>query len=143
MGFENECKRHHEGLLLFEHPNKGMRKLKRTRLLSRRNANRLEKLIGGCLLRFYGELHRSFTHWVLQATTSTLLESEDLFNSSYVPNNPGGLILDTALWKNTESNSHQESSPLVHLQPILVEQNSSTNEENFFLAPDEGTFLSY
>ena len=126
---------------LFEYLNKSMRKLKRTRLLSRRNANRLEELIGDCLLRFYGELYRSFTHWVLQATTSTLLESEDLFNSSYVPNNPGGLILDTALWKNTESNQVEESSPLVHLQPILVEQNSATNEENFFLSTDEGKLL--
>ena len=68
------------------------------------------------------------------------MESEaDLFNSSYVPNNPGGLILDTALWKNTENSGQvEESSPLVHLQPILVEQNTVTNEENFFLSTDEG-----
>ena len=82
---------------------------------------------------------------LFQATTSSLLESEaDLFNSSYVPNNPGGLILDTALWKNTSEpttnqiEKNHTSSPLVHLQPILVEQNTVTNEENFFLSTDEG-----
>ena len=73
------------------------------------------------------------------------MESEaDLFNSSYVPNNPGGLILDTALWKNTENSGQvEESSPLVHLQPILVEQNTVTNEENFFLSTDEGNFVYF
>ena len=73
------------------------------------------------------------------------MESEDLFNSSYVPNNPS-LVLDTALWKTGENtnqeNNQEESSPLVHLQPILVESNvNNNNDENFFLTSDEGKCL--
>ena len=65
---------------------------------------------------------------------SSLLESEDLFNSTYVPNNPS-LVLDTALWKSSEvhhggAGGTENSSPLVHLQPILLESNSNNEENN-------------
>lgn len=62
-----------------------------------------------------------------------------------MPNNPS-LILDTALWKTGESATNapdETSSPLVHLQPILVETTNTTNnnnDENFFLTSEEGMF---
>ena len=75
------------------------------------------------------------------------MESEDLFNSSYVPNNPS-LVLDTDLWKTSEIQSEDtstvllgkpdDSSPLVQLQPILIEPNINNNDENFFLTAEEG-----
>jgi hypothetical protein len=68
-----------------------------------------------------------------------------LFNSSYVPNNPS-LILDTALWKssgevanNQQPSSSDQTSPLLHLQPIVVEHNPTTHEEEtIFLHTEEG-----
>ena len=88
----------------------------------------------------------SISDLFLQAGSS-LLESEDLFNSSYVPNNPS-LVLDTALWKTGESNpdpnNTEEPSPLVHLQPILVDLNvNNNNDENFFLTSEEGKKLYF
>ena len=65
------------------------------------------------------------------------MESEDLFNSSYVPNNPS-LVLDTAFWKSGDTENGETA--LVHLQPILVEQTQHT-EETFFLNQEEGKGL--
>ena len=64
------------------------------------------------------------------------MESEDLFNSSYVPNNPS-LVLDTAFWKSGDTENGETA--LVHLQPILVEQTQHpSTEETFFLNQEEG-----
>ena len=89
------------------------------------------------------------------------MESDDLFNSSYVPNNPS-LVLDTVLWKtgdhstiqseqettpdetitvqslNKVASADQESNQIVQLQPILIEPNINNNDESFFLTTEEG-----
>ena len=69
------------------------------------------------------------------------MESEDLFNSSYVPNNPS-LVLDTAFWKSGDTENGETA--LVHLQPILVEQTQHTStEETFFLNQEEGKGFAF
>ena len=75
-----------------------------------------------------------------------------MFNSSYVPNNPS-LVLDTDLWKTSEIQSEDtstvllgkpdDSSPLVQLQPILIEPNINNNDENFFLTAEEGKIFQF
>ena len=96
----------------------------------------------------------SYTHYIATnskqaetATAANILEAEvDLFNSSYIPNNPS-LVLDTSLWKSTERSvqgsderGSNAASPLVHLQPIVVE--STQTDETIFLQPAEGKLTS-
>ena len=81
--------------------------------------------------------HLQRKHLYFQAGSgNSLLEPEDLFNSSYVPNNPS-LVLDTAFWKNSDNESGET---LVHLQPIIVEQTQHSSEETYFLNQEEGKY---
>ena len=66
------------------------------------------------------------------------MDVEDLLFASYIPNNPS-LVLDTSLWKTGEDQN--QSSPLIQLQPILVNQSASSQhdqESAFYLTQEEG-----